>query len=159
METNICMAESLPCLPETIITLSIFQYKIKRFFSFFKKESILKNNVCKIKNSMETYFSYPAFLKSNILGVAMLSHFCRIRLSATPQMAAHQAPLSLGFSRQNTGVGCHFLLQCMKVKSKSEVAQSCPTPSDPMECSLPGSSVLVSNLNLIIILASMDQLL
>ena len=42
---------------------------------------------------------------------------------------------------KNTGVGCHFLLQCMKVKSESEVAQSCPTLSDPMDCSLPGSSV------------------
>ena len=42
---------------------------------------------------------------------------------------------------KNTGVGCHFLLQCVKVKSESEVAQSCPTPSDPMDCSLPGSSV------------------
>ena len=38
---------------------------------------------------------------------------------------------------KNTGVGCHFLLQCMKVKSESEVAQSCPTLSDPMYCSLP----------------------
>ena len=42
---------------------------------------------------------------------------------------------------KNTGVGCHFLLQCLKVKSESEVAQSCPTPRDPMDCSLPGSSV------------------
>ena len=42
---------------------------------------------------------------------------------------------------KNTGVGCHFLLQCMKVKSESEVAQLCPTLSDPMNCSLPGSSV------------------
>ena len=42
---------------------------------------------------------------------------------------------------KNTGVGCHFLLQCMKVKSESEVAQSYPTLSDPMDCSLPGSSV------------------
>ena len=42
---------------------------------------------------------------------------------------------------KNTGVGCHFLLQCMKEKSESEVAQSCPTLSDPMDCSLPGSSV------------------
>ena len=42
---------------------------------------------------------------------------------------------------KNTGVGCHFLLQCIKVKSQSEVAQSCPTLSDPMDCSLPGSSV------------------
>ena len=39
------------------------------------------------------------------------------------------------------GVGCHFLLQCMKVKSESEVTQSCPTLSDPMDCSLPGSSI------------------
>ena len=40
-----------------------------------------------------------------------------------------------------TGVGCHVLLQCMKVKSEREVVQSCPTLSDPMDCSLPGSSV------------------
>ena len=42
---------------------------------------------------------------------------------------------------KNTGVGCHFLLQCMKVKSESEVVQSCLTLSDPMDCSPPGSSV------------------
>ena len=42
---------------------------------------------------------------------------------------------------KNTGMGCHFLLQCMKVKSESKVAQSCPTLCDPMDCSLPGSSV------------------
>ena len=41
---------------------------------------------------------------------------------------------------KNTGVGCHFLLQCMKVKSESEAVQSCLTPSDPMDCSPPGSS-------------------
>ena len=42
---------------------------------------------------------------------------------------------------KNTGVGCHFLLQCMKVKSESEVTQSCRTLSGPMDCSLPGSSI------------------
>ena len=42
---------------------------------------------------------------------------------------------------KNTGVGCHFLLQCMKVKSESEVTQSCPTLSGPVDCSPPGSSV------------------
>ena len=42
---------------------------------------------------------------------------------------------------KNTGVGCYFLLQCMKVKSESEVAQSCPTLSNLMDCSPPGSSV------------------
>ena len=41
---------------------------------------------------------------------------------------------------KNTGVGCHFLLQCMKVKSERQVTQSCPTLRDPMDCSLPGSS-------------------
>ena len=42
---------------------------------------------------------------------------------------------------KNTGVGCHFLLQCLKVKSESEVAQSCPTLINPMDCSPPGSAV------------------
>ena len=56
-------------------------------------------------------------------------------------MAAHQAPHPWDSPGKNTRVGCHFLLQCMKVKSESEVAQSCLTPSDPMDCSLPGSSI------------------
>ena len=42
---------------------------------------------------------------------------------------------------KNTGVGCHFLLQCMKVKSERDVAQSCPTLSNPMDCNLPGSCI------------------
>ena len=42
---------------------------------------------------------------------------------------------------KNTGAGCHFLLQCMKVESENEVAQSCPPLSDPMDCSLSGSSI------------------
>ena len=45
------------------------------------------------------------------------------------------------FPGKSTGVGCHFLLQCMQVKSETEVAQSRPTLCDPMDCSLPGSSV------------------
>ena len=71
----------------------------------------------------------------------LLSHFSRVRLCATPQTAAHQAPPSWDSQGKNTGVGCHFLLQCIKVKSKSKVAQSHLTLSDPMDCSLPGSSV------------------
>ena len=50
-------------------------------------------------------------------------------------------PRPWDFPGKNTGVGCHFLLQYMKMKSESEVAQSCPTLRDPMDCSLPGSSV------------------
>ena len=53
---------------------------------------------------------------------------------------SHSVSESLDPMDCGTGVGCHFLLQCMKVKSESEVAQSCPTVSDPMDCSLPGSS-------------------
>ena len=76
-----------------------------------------------------------------LLLLLLLSRFRRVRLYATQQTAAHQAPPSPGFSSKNSAVGCHFLLQCRKVKSESEVTQSCPTLSDPMDCSLPGSSV------------------
>ena len=54
-------------------------------------------------------------------------------------MAATRLPRPWDSPGKNTGVGCHLPLQCMKVKSESEVAQSCPTLSDPMDCSLPGS--------------------
>ena len=67
----------------------------------------------------------------------LLSRFSHVWFCATSEMAAHQAPPSVGFSSKNTGVGCHFLLQCIKVKSESDVAQSCPTLSDPMGCSPP----------------------
>ena len=67
----------------------------------------------------------------------LLSCFSHVRLCATPQMAAHQAPLSLGFSRQEHGSGLPF----PSPMRESEVTQSCPTLSDPMDCSLPGSSV------------------
>ena len=77
----------------------------------------------------------------NNLLLLLLSHFSHVRLCATPWTAAHRLPRSWDSPGKNTGVGCHFLLQCMKVKSESEVAQSCPTLSDPMDCSLPGSSI------------------
>ena len=71
----------------------------------------------------------------------LLSHFSRVWLCATPQMAAHQASRPWDSPGKNTGVGCHFLLQCTQVKSGSEVAQSCPTLRNPVDCSPPGSSV------------------
>ena len=54
----------------------------------------------------------------------LLSHFSRVRLCATPQTAAHQAPRPWDSPGKNIGVGCHFLLQCINVKSESEVNQS-----------------------------------
>ena len=71
----------------------------------------------------------------------LLSHFSCVQICVTSEMVAHQAPCPWDSPGKNTGVGCHFLLQCMKVKSESEVDQSCPTSSDPIDCSLPGSSV------------------
>ena len=71
----------------------------------------------------------------------LLSRFSHVRLCATPETAAHQAPHPWDSPGKNTGVDCHFLLQCMKVKSESEVAQSCPTLPNPVDWSLPGSSI------------------
>ena len=79
-------------------------------------------------------------MKDELL-LLLLSHFSRVQLCATPKTAAHQAPPSLGFSRQEHWSGLHFLLQRTKVKSEIEVAQSCPTLSNFMDCSPPGSSV------------------
>ena len=81
-------------------------------------------------------------MASNSMLLLLLSRFSRVRLCATPEMAAHPAPPRPWDSPgKNTGVGCHFLLQCMKVKSENEVTQSCPTLNNPMDCSLPGSSI------------------
>ena len=79
-----------------------------------------------------------------LLCYAMLFHFSCVRLCVTPQTAATRLPRPWDSPGKNTGVGSQFLLQCMQVKSESEVAQSCPTLIDPMDCSLPGSSRLHS---------------
>ena len=66
----------------------------------------------------------------------------RIYLSERPhRRQPTRLPCPWDSPGKNTGVDCHFFLQCMKMKSESEIAQSCPTPSNPMDCSLPGSSV------------------
>ena len=69
----------------------------------------------------------------------LLSRFSRVRLCVTPQMEAHQAPPSLGFSRQEHWSGLPFPSPVHE--SESEVSQSCPTHCNPMDCSPPGSSV------------------
>ena len=70
--------------------------------------------------------------------VKSLSH---VRFFATPWTAPTRLLRPWDSPGKNIGVGCHFLLQCMKLKSESEVTQSCLTLSDPMDCSLPGSSI------------------
>ena len=78
------------------------------------------------------YFSYAA--------AAKLLQSCPT-LCDPPRQQPTRRPHPWDSQGKNTGGGCHFLLQCMKVKSESEVAQSCPTLSDRMDCSLPGSSI------------------
>ena len=88
------------------------------------------------------------FLHSSVDGhllllLLLLSCFSRVRLySVRPHRRQPiRLPRPWDSPGKNTGVGCHFLLQCMKVKSESEVPQSCLTLSNPTDCSLPGSSV------------------
>ena len=69
-----------------------------------------------------------------------LSHVSRVRLCDPIDGSPPGSPVPGILPGKNTGVGCHSLLQCMKVKSESEVAQLYPTLSDPMDCNLPGSS-------------------
>ena len=77
----------------------------------------------------------------HIIEIWLPSHFSRVWLCVTPYTAATRLPRPWDSPGKNTGVGYHFPLQCMKLKSERKVAQSCPTLSDPMNCSLPGSSV------------------
>ena len=101
----------------------------------------MNNSLLLTSNSTRSQYS-ACNKNSMLLLLLLLSCFSRVRLCATPQMAK---PTRLrrpwDSPGKNTGVGCHFLLQCMKVKSESEDAQSCPTLRDPMDCSLPGSSI------------------
>ena len=77
-----------------------------------------------------------------MLLLVLLSRLSRVQLCATPETAAHQAPPSLGFSRQEHWSELPFTSPMHeKMKSESEVAQSCLTPSNPMDCSPPGSSI------------------
>ena len=73
----------------------------------------------------------PLSFSMVLLLLLLLSRFSHVRLCATPETEAHQAPHPWDSPGKNTGVGCHFLLQCMKVKSESELAQLCLTLATP----------------------------
>ena len=82
-----------------------------------------------------------AFSPLTLLLLLLLSRFSRVQLCATHRWQPTRLPSPWYSPGKNTGVGCHFFLQWMKMKSESEVAQLCPTLRDPMDCSLPGSSI------------------
>ena len=81
----------------------------------------------------------PSYTQTTLsLLLLLLSHFSHVQLCATPETAAHQAPQSLGFSRQEHWSGLPF--PSPMHESESEVTQLCLTLRDPMDCSLPSSS-------------------
>ena len=81
----------------------------------------------------------PSYTQTTLwLVLLLLSHFSHVQLCATPETAAHQAPQSLGFSRQEHWSGLPF--PSPMHESESEVTQLCLTLRDPMDCSLPSSS-------------------
>ena len=90
-----------------------------------------------------TYFKLADVINDDVVyicpTVLLLSRFSRVQLCATPETAVHQAPPSLGSYRQEHWSGLPF--PSPMHESESEVAQSCPTLRDPMDCSLPGSSI------------------
>ena len=79
--------------------------------------------------------------RRNMQLLLLLSHFSRVRLVRPHRRQPTRLPRPWDSPGKNNGVGFHCLLQCMKVKSESEAALSCPTLSDPMDCSLPGSTL------------------
>ena len=95
---------------------------------------------------LKIFISLYKLFKSNITNVflevlLLQSRFSRVRHCLTPRWQPTRLPHPWDSPGKNTGVGCHFLLQCRKVRSESEVTQSYPTLSNPMDCSLPGSSI------------------
>ena len=77
----------------------------------------------------------------SLMLLLLLSCFSRVRLCMTQRWQPMRLPRPCDSPGKNTGVGCRFLLQCLKVKTEIEVAQSCLTLSNPMDCSPPGSSI------------------
>ena len=109
-------------------------------FIFFSQKSISIYKILRLHNLPKPPFQ-PAILEPCTGAAAAAKSLQSCPTLCNPRRQPTRLPHPWDSPGKNTGVGCHFLLQCMKVKSESEVVQSCPTLQDPMDCSLPGSSV------------------
>ena len=96
----------------------------------------VRGQACSVPSEIFFFFCPVRFLL-----LLLLSRFSRVRFCATHRRQPNSLPGPWDFPGKKTGVGCHFLLQCMKARSESEVSQSRLTLCDPMDCSLPDSSV------------------
>ena len=146
---RICVLKSQFLLKNQFLNISIAQWLWSTQFCY-------KISHCKINTGPYGNNSSSSANAKNFLLLLLLSCFSRVRLCATPQTAAHQAPSSLG---KNTGVSCHFLLQCMKVKSGSEVAQSCLTLGISNSCRDHFILIQSSMINLLVFLQTSYMLL
>ena len=137
----------LICILITVFYLLPFFVPIFVFRSFFPPLVILTEHFTWFVFSpflaYLLYLFFP-FFSVVILEFAsmllLLSRFSSVRSVRPHRWQPIRLPHPWDSPCKNTGVGCHFLLQCMKVKSESEVTQSCLTLSDPMDCTLPDSS-------------------
>ena len=99
-------------------------------------------SVAQLYQNLEGLFEWAkGSLYLFLLLLLLLSHFSHVQPSATHRRQLTRLPRPWDSPGKSTDVGCHFLLQCMKVKSESEVGQLCPTLRNAMDCSLPGSSI------------------
>ena len=96
--------------------------------------------LCSQKQATGQIWLQASLLTLDMLLLLLLSRFSRVQLCDPIDGSPPGSPVP-GILGKSTGVGCHFLLQCMKVKSESEVIQSCPTLGNPMDCSPRGSSI------------------
>ena len=101
---------------------------------------IRRINIVKISIISKAIYRFNA-IHIKLLLLLLLSRFSHVDSVRPHRWQPTRLPHPWDSPGKNTGVGGHFLLQCMKVKSEREVAQLCPTLSDPMDCSPPGSSV------------------
>ena len=109
-----------------------------------KKKGVLLLGSHKKKKKMSTILLFYPYSWSQYLSAAAAAkslQSCPTLCNSTDSMQPTRFPRPWDSPGKNTGMGCHFLLQCMQVKSEREGAQSCPTLCDPGDCSLPGSSI------------------
>ena len=99
-----------------------------------------QNRIFKNIETNEKGNNIPKLIECNMLLLLLLLHVMSDSVRPHRRQPT-RLPRPWDSPGKNIGVGCHCLLQCMKVKSEREVAQSCPTLHDPMDCSLPGSSL------------------
>ena len=119
---------------ESQCSLKVYDFIVKTYnSSYWKIQSVIA-----VKFILKFKKSTSCLLNLKILPAATAAKSLQLCLTLCNPT---RLPCPWNSPGKNTGVGCHFLLQCMKVKSESEVTQSCPTLQDPIDCSPPGSSV------------------